>query len=405
MSSLHVDFDFNSVSSAALDTSAHSIFKAARAKVPFLRRQDGAYLILRADDVESLMSDVATRQVEGELLRLRGLTKGPVYDVVTNSMLYSNGKTHRDRRSPLTRQFAFRLIQELRPKIRNLCHELLDRTIAQGRMEIRSDYASPLPAYTIASILGLDGQDVPYFADLVYRSARIVSGSWTADDMPDIAAALDEMTRYVGALIEDRRAHPRDDFLSAYISAVDAAGELSAFEEIMQIVTVIVAGSDTTRAAMVIQVSLLLQHPDQLAALRHNPELIPSAVLEALRFEPAVGSVTRFVTQEIELDGHKLPAGAVASLMTMSAMRDERRFDDPDTFDITRGQPRWHPAFGAGAHRCLGEALAKLELEEGLVALLSRVPNLRAVSEYPEIEGHAGIRRVGTLEIAWDASS
>lgn len=162
----------------------------------------------------------------------------------------------------------------------------------------------------------------------------------------------------------------------------------------------IIGGTDTTRAAMVILVSLFLQHPEQLQAVRDNPALIPAAVSESLRFEPSAASVTRFATGDIILDGRIITAGSVVTLSTLAAMRDPDRYIDPDDFIVDRPRQKWHQAFGGGPHRCLGEALAKAELEEGLAAIPRAMPNMSVVGDFPNVYGHAGIRRVGQLTIS-----
>ena len=198
--------------------------------------------------------------------------------------------------------------------------------------------------------------------------------------------------------MEDRRIHPRDDFLTRLITDLGETGSVTPEEAIVQIMLLIIAGTDTTRVAGGAVVSLLLQHREQWDAVCGDAGLIPKAVAEALRFEPSVGSVARFSLEPIELDGRILPKEATVSLSLMSAMRDERVYANADTFDIFRDDgPRIHPIFGGGAHRCLGEALAKAELEESLAALTQRLPQLRLAGAPPVIIGHAAIRRIGPM--------
>ena len=207
---------------------------------------------------------------------------------------------------------------------------------------------------------------------------------------------------YTERLASARRAAPRDDFLSTYLVAADQAGEMSPLEILIQFLFVIVAGSDTTRGALAVQTAQLLQHREQWEAVCRVSRLVPGAVAEALRFEPSVASVSRFVLEDIELDGYVLNAGHFMTLSTMAAMRDEKVFEAPDTFDIFRtDRQRWHLVFGGGAHRCLGEALAKTQLEEGLAALTARIPPLQLSGEPPEIRGHVSVRRVGAMRVHW----
>jgi cytochrome P450 len=149
------------------------------------------------------------------------------------------------------------------------------------------------------------------------------------------------------------------------------------------------------------QVALLLQHHEQWEAVCRDPALVPAAVTEAMRYEPSVASVGRVTREEITLDGQTLPRHQFVALSTMSAMRDETIYAEPDRFDIHRAdQPRWHPVFGNGPHRCLGEALARAELEEGLAALTSRIPQLELTLP-PKLQGHVSIRRIDDMRVRW----
>jgi cytochrome P450 family 103 len=195
-------------------------------------------------------------------------------------------------------------------------------------------------------------------------------------------------------------APPRNDFLSDFLARAESAG-LSPLEIILQIVLLIIGGTDTTRVAIVTQVALLLQYRDQWDAVCRAPSLIPGAVSEAMRFKPSVASFIRVATEDIAIGDSVLPAGQFVVFSTLSAARDESAYERPDVFDIYRtDQPRLNPIFGAGPHRCLGEALARAELEESLAALAARIPQLR-LEQAPTIKGHTGIRRVDAMRISW----
>jgi cytochrome P450 len=245
-------------------------------------------------------------------------------------------------------------------------------------------------------------ENIPFFTELVYSTTRVFSFRFTAEEIPEIESSASQLMDYTERLASARRAAPRDDFLSTYLVAADQAGEMSPLEILIQFLFVIVAGSDTTRGALAVQTAQLLQHREQWEAVCRVSRLVPGAVAEALRFEPSVASVSRFVLEDIELDGYVLNAGHFMTLSTMAAMRDEKVFEAADTFDIFRtDRQRWHLVFGGGAHRCLGEALAKTELEEGLAALTARIPPLQLNGEPPEIRGHVSVRRVGAMRVHW----
>jgi cytochrome P450 len=270
-------------------------------------------------------------------------------------------------------------------------------------MDLVDEYASLLPAHIICELLGLPEDDIPVFTRWVYSMSRSLTFSFAKSDIPQMEEAARNLTEYVQGLLADRRTTPRMDFLSSYVLSVDEAGKLSALETLSQIISVILAGSDTTRAAMAIQVFLLLQHREQWEAVcKGDSSLIAGAVSESLRYEPAVGSAPRFTLEDIEIAGFAVPAGRVLSLSTLSAMRDPALYADPDRFNIRRADhPRRHLVFGGGAHRCIGEILARAELEEGLAALVDRLPKLQLLGEPLKVSGHAGLRRVSGMRVGW----
>ena len=389
------------VTIAELEADPHGVFRRDRGGDPFVRRDDGVYLIIRASEVNSLIDGEPTRYVEPELAQLHGITKGALFDLCNNAMLMSNGAMHSGRRAPLVRTFTFRMIDGLRPRVRSYANDIIDQHQAQNRMELLTDYASLIPARTAAFVLGIPHEDEPKFTNLVSKVARIFAYAVRPEEISGIEKAAQELNDYVGALIEFRRRHPRGDFLSEYVAAVDGKGELTSLEAVMQIISVILAASNPTHTAMVIQTAVLLKHRPQWNTLCEYPGLVPKAVVEALRFEPPIASVSYLAQESIEIDGQTIPAGALVSLMTISAMRDEQIYPDPDRLDILRDQPRWHPVLGGGERGFLGEALAKIELEEGLLALITRLPDLHAEGEQFEVRGHAGLRRVSPLHLRW----
>jgi cytochrome P450 family 103 len=390
------------VSIAALDRDPHGVFRRHRILTPLIKREDGSYIAILAGDVERLATDPGTRQVETELLQSRGVAEGALFDFHNNSMLFTNGPDHRRRRAPLSRVFASRLIAELRPRIRAVAEGLIDSVYAQGEMDFLGQFAAVLPARIIGEILGLPETDVPRFTSWVYQLSRALSASFTREEVPEIDTAAGHLTAYVSELLASRRAAPRNDFLTSYAVAVEQEGNLSPIETLIQIVTVIVGGSDTTRTALAMQAALLLQHRDQWDAVCQDAALIPGAVSEALRYEPSVGSIPRFTCQDIEVRGYVVPRDRILSLSTLSAMRDPALYAEPDSFNIRRtDHPRRHLVFGAGVHRCLGEALARAELEEGLAALVERLPHLQIAGRPPTMFGHAGIRRMDAMRVSW----
>lgn len=388
------------LSIAELEHEPHAVYRKFRELFPFVRSEVGSYLMLRADDVVSLCTDARTRQIETELIRLREINDGPIWDFVTNSMLFANGDTHRRRRAPLAKSFGFRLVSEWRPMVRTVVNQILDRLETAKTVNFLEEFASLLPARIIATILGLPEEDTAKFTDAVFRFTPMLTGSWTKADVPSLEQAARDLRSYVKYAIETRRDSQGGNFLNQYIEANSQSGELTEEEIVTQLMLLIIGGSDTTRCALVVQLSLLMQHRKQWDLLKREPGLVPGAVLECLRYEPSLASVPRFSTSEIQFDRMTLPENSVCVLITMSALRDPKWYQDPERFDITRDQPRWHPVFGGGVHRCLGEALAKVELEEAILAMLSRFPDAAPAGPFPKLQGHTGIRKVDEFSIS-----
>ncbi len=383
---------------AELEANPHGVFRHHRASTPVIVTERGITIVLRAADVERLMRDPSLLASGTRLVEMQGVTGGALFDMFQYGMLTANGAEHRRRRSPFTRSFAAGMISALRPAIRASATRLIDEW--HGEVDLVEQYAAELPARVISAILGLPEADIPRFTALVYSVSRIISFTFPPDQLAQIEADGCELYDYVDAVLQRRRERPRDDLLSAYLADAATRGELSPVEIVVQIVILIAAGTDTTRVAMASQVSLLLQHREQWDAVRADPSLTHQAVAEAIRFEPSVGSVGRQLVQDVTIGDVPLAAGSFLILSTMSASRDEAVHARPDTFDIHRtDQRRLHPVFGGGAHRCLGEALAWAELEEGLTVLAARRPRLRLAGPPPPVRGHMGIRRIGAMPV------
>ncbi len=235
---------------AVLEADPHAVLAQYRAAVPCIRTDDGAVMVLRARDVHGLVTDPRTRQVETEFARLRGITSGPLFEFFRQTVLLSNGEVHRRRRAPIARTFAFQVVAALRPRIRALAEGLVAEHAARGRMDLLDDYAAPLPARAIALILGLPERDVPDFTAWVYAVSRALTSVWRPEDFPESDEAARRLIAYVEDLVAERRSSPRDDLISALLPSIAEDDPESAAETRMQIVSLILAGSDTTRAAL-----------------------------------------------------------------------------------------------------------------------------------------------------------
>ena len=204
-----------------------------------------------------------------------------------------------------------------------------------------------------------------------------------AQDEPEVMRAWGELDDYVDTMVADRRRRLTDDLLSELIRAEDDGDRLSADELRMMVLSLLMAGTDTTRNQLAASVFVLCDHLDQWALLGERPELAMSAVEESMRHSPAVCSAVRIAFEDAEFGGYLFPAGTFVVVSTFAANRDPAIYDDPERFDITRDAAPAILTFGGGAHYCLGANLARRELAEALRILANRMPNPRLVAPVP----------------------
>ncbi len=364
---------------------------ALRDETPLIRIDEAHYLALRAADVLALMRDPRTTQLPGPAyVAMAGIPDGHVARFLSDIFLLRDGADHAARRQPFARAFAYPAMQALRPRLRAIVEAALAEVPRGEPFDFTAAVAQRVPAEAVAGILGLPLADAAHFAGLVGIVSATLGAPYPLDRHDQIEAATAELHDYVAAELARRRNAPRHDAMSA-LAASDRLDEAA---QVHQAMGVILAGSDTTRAGFTMALGMLLQRPADWAAVCTDPALVAGAVSEALRLAPPVASVPRFLPEALDVAGFTLPGGSLLSLSTLSAMRDPLLYADPDRFDIRRGDhPRLQPVFGGGAHRCLGEVLARAEMEEGLAALAAFAPQVELV-EPPAMLGFAGIRRV-----------
>lgn len=379
----------------------YDVFRRMREQAPIARTDIGVTLALRNRHFELITSD-ATRQIETETKIMQGITDGPIYDFTRLAMLFANGETHTRRRLPVARTFAFKLMQAMRPRIGEIAEDLITSKIGIGPVDFVTEIASQFPARIIAEVLGIPDDDIPTFLNWIQDTASAL-GMIDPGQKEQIETSLTAFYDYVSDLLDQRRKDPRDDFVTEYVRKTSEAGNLEEDEIRTQLLGLILAGSDTTRGSICMILSELLQHPDQWADLIADPDgLKRAAVEEGMRFQPVVSGIPRIAMRDIEIDGYIVPQGAVIAISIISALRDPDIFADPDRFNIHRtDQQRWHFGFGAGAHRCVGEALARAEMEEMLATIARIAPNTQLIGEPPTLAPGA-IRQVGPMTVSFN---
>jgi cytochrome P450 len=330
-----------------------------------------------------------------------GITSGPSWHTRHNAIVFAIGVAHRRRRQPLARTFAFKLMEGMRPRASAVASELVSERLGAGEIDFLNEVSGDIPARIIADILGIPRSDLPYFKVLVENAVGTL-GFFDQSQRAKFEASTLEFQDYVGKLLDDRRRNPRGDFLSEFAAATKEAGELSEIEIRADVMGLIIAGSDTTKNSIAMTLNLLLEHPEQWAKLKADPDgMKKGAAAEGLRFEPVALGVPRFSIAAFELDGYDIVPGNLIIWSIVSSCRDPDFYANPDAFDISRtDHPRWHFAFGGGAHRCLGEALARVEIEETLATIAKLAPKTRLTGPRPTMKA-APIRAVDQMRVAF----
>jgi len=256
-------------------------------------------------------------------------------------------------------------------------NRLVDKFIHRGEAELVGEFTHLYPFQVIFSQLGLPEE----LCDTFHRLAE--AQLLNAVGIPQGVEASTKLGEFFEELVAIRRAKPGEDIVS-HLATVEADGERLPDDVLIGFLRQLVnAGGDTTYQGTSTLFSALLNNPDQLQAVRQDRTLVPKAIEEGLRWDGPIISGQRYVTRDVEIDGHLIPAGHVVRPVRGSANRDPSKFEDPDRFDIFRDHPVRPIPFGVGPHVCIGQHLAKLEMSRALNAILDRLPNLRLDPAYP----------------------
>ena len=301
---------------------------------------------------------------------------------------------HRTQRRMMVPSFTLRRAAALRPEIQRIVDERLDAMIAQGPPgELVSAFALPVPSMVICALLGVPYADHEFFEE---QSRRLLRGP----KISDVQEARDQLDAYFEQLIDAklRQSEPGDGVLDELVHQKLREGELDR-REIMSFATILlIAGHETTANMISLGTFTLLQHPERLAELRARPELVPDAVEELMRTLSIVDGLLRRATEDIDTGTTTIRAGDPVLFSVAVINRDADVYEDPDTFDWHR-PTRHHVAFGFGIHQCLGQNLARAELEIALRTLLDRLPTLRLAVPADEIPFKPGDTIQGMLEL------
>lgn len=300
---------------------------------------------------------------------------------------------HGQLRNLINRGFKPRRVGEITDRFRAFTVETLDKLAAQGECDFVRDIAVPMPIEVIADLIGIPKTDRN---KLHHWSDTMIASDGNYDDIEQMSKAANAFAEYVAYIedtIESRRKNPQDDLVSVLVTARDGgllgemevvdvkkmpseqATDMAKDELTMFLVTLLIAGNETTRNALTGGMSQLIENPGEKQKLIDNPKLIPMAVEEIVRHVSPVLNFARTATQDTELRGRKIEKGQKILLMYPSANRDADVFEDPEAFKVDR-DPNPHVAFGIGNHFCLGANLARMEIRVMLEEILKRMPDI-----------------------------
>lgn len=321
----------------------------------------------------------------------------PFHVLNDHGMLDLEPPDHTRIRRLVSKAFTPRTVERLKPYVRDLAGDLVAALVEKGGGDLLTDVAEPLPVAVIAEMLGIPESDRaqlrPWSAD--------ICGMYELNPSEETAAravrASVEFSDYLTELIAARRKEPGDDLMSGLIAAHDEGDRLTEQEMISTAVLLLNAGHEATVNATVNGWWALFRNPGQLAALRADHSLIPSAIEELMRYDTPLQLFERWVLDEIELDGTTIPRGAEIAMLFGSANHDPEVFPDPGRLDLTR-KDNPHISFSAGIHYCIGAPLARIELAASMTALLEQAPTLRLAAE-PERKPNFVIRGLEGLSV------
>jgi len=317
---------------------------------------------------------------------------------LSSVLLFMDGPDHTRLRGLLSKAFTPRSVQQLRPRIAQLTEELLAPLREAGCFDVISDFAYPLPVSVICELLGVPAVDRELFRTLTRDMAAVIDLDATPEEYGRAGGAVLTFTAYLVPLFEQRRREPRDDLISALVAAEEAGDQLGADELLTTVMLLLIAGHETTMNLIGNGLLALLCHRDQLELLRARPELMPAAIEELLRYDTPVRRVTRIALHDSTVDGQHVRAGEQVVAMLHDANHDPAVFPSPDVLDITRDARR-HVSFGAGAHHCLGAALARAEAQIALAALID-LPELQLEVEAPQWRPIETLHALASLPVA-----
>ncbi|CAN5780415.1 cytochrome P450 [soil metagenome] len=369
-----------------------------------------AWLITRYEDCVALFTDprMSSQRIDATFAVLPEDVQQelqPLRDVLGDRMLLSDPPKHTRLRTLVMKAFSAKAAAGRRDRIQMFTDRFLDGVVDCGEMDVMADFATPLPGWTIADTLGIPQDRQDDFTRWARAQVLIYDRLGTGDRvaiMRQGQASMLEMKAYLEQVIEQRRHDPQEDLLTELVQAEEAGDKLTLNEMVVMVVAILIGGNNSTAHLIGNSILTLIRHPDDMARLRAEPELIRTAVEEVMRYESPVMTTSRVATEDMELHGQQIKKSDNVNLMIASANRDLRQFDDPDSY-VTDRRPNRHLTFAHGPHFCLGSALARNVAQIAILSAIQRCDNLRLVSDEVQWAPGFAFRHAKTLPVTFHA--
>lgn len=367
------------------------------------RTPDGLWVLTRYEDVQAAVRDPRLSSHPKHATDGRANRGGGGLPVVGDGtieiMLLADPPDHTRLRRLANKAFTPRAVEALRPRIQELVDGMLDRAHESGSFDVMEDLAEPLPVMVICDLLGVPVEDQEQFKPWSTAIARMLDPDADEAMLQEAIPAVMGFVSYFNGLIEERKQSPREDLLSALISAQDEGDSLSMGELFAMIILLFIAGHETTTNLIGNGTLALLRNRDQLAALTADPGLAIPATEELLRYDSPVQVTARTATEDLEVNGLQLSKGESIVCGLAAANRDPRYVEDPETVRLERGKVT-HLSFSNGMHYCLGAPLARLEGQLAFTAMATRFPDMTLLDDTPPYRDHFVLRGLASLPVS-----
>jgi cytochrome P450 len=360
-----------------------------------------AWVVTRyAEVVQVFQHFLAARTPSPEHLAAMDMAElSPIAQVMVRQMLFLDPPDHTRVRTLAARAFTPRRVEVLRGHIREITNQLLDAVEAKGRMEVIGDVGAPLPAIVTTEMLGVPSRDWKMLRRWSTDFAEMLGNfQHNPGRAARVLQSLEEMTAYFQAAVRQQAEEPSEGLVNALAQAEVNGDRFSEEEVVANLIVTMVGGLETTTNLIGNGLLSLLRHPEQLERLRGDPELIPSAVEELLRYESPSQHTARLAPEDVELGGRQIRRRQAVIAVMGAANRDPERFPEPDRLDLGRQDNR-HLAFGWAGHFCFGAPLARIEGQIAFGALLSRFPDLQLEPEPLAWRENLGLRGLKALPV------